>query len=65
MSWFVFLIFLTMNGEPTEVQKLTQPFMFYEDCMVFGQIKAGQQNASGVVVVPACIQLSTRSPGSK
>lgn len=65
MNFYVFLIFLNLHGDPTDqTQKLTQPFTLYEDCMVFGQIKAGQQRIDNVVVVPTCLRLAPPPPGS-
>lgn len=68
MSFYVFIIILNLHGDPTEVQKLTQPFMLYEDCMVFGQIKAGQWKGDNMVAVPTCLRLAQPplgSPGAK
>ena len=57
MSWFVFLIFLNIEGDPIRTDKLAQPFSFEEDCRVFGELKAGQVSGPRDVAVPVCLKL--------
>lgn len=63
MSYYAFMIFLNLHGDPTEVQKLLQPFAVYEDCIIFAQIRAGQQKVERTVVMPVCLQLAAPSGG--
>ena len=65
MIWYVILLFFNLNGDPIDVQKLFHQFTTYEDCIVFGNVKAGQQQAAiplpaekRPTVIPVCVRLT-------